>query len=67
MYIYIDYMYVPYSRIKVEENIDYGAKCEEIARITDGLSGREISKLGVAWQVSGYIHPCFTKTLNILT
>jgi len=30
---------------------DYGAKCSEIARIAEGLSGREISKLGVAWQV----------------
>ena len=31
---------------------DYGAKCSEIAKIAEGLSGREISKLGVAWQVS---------------
>ncbi|XP_067947688.1 ATPase family AAA domain-containing protein 3-A-like [Watersipora subatra] len=42
------------SRIKVEPDIDYGAKCEEIARQTEGLSGREISKLGVAWQACAY-------------
>ena len=33
-------------------DFDYGEKCEEIADKTDGLSGREISKLGVAWQVT---------------
>ena len=31
---------------------DYSIKCSDIAAKTDGLSGREISKLGVAWQVS---------------
>ena len=31
---------------------DYGAKCQEIAAIGVGLSGREIAKMGVAWQVS---------------
>ena len=31
---------------------DYSAKCTEIAARTQGLSGREIAKLGVAWQVS---------------
>lgn len=30
---------------------DYGLKCSEIAKRVDGMSGREISKLGVAWQV----------------
>ena len=30
---------------------DYGKKCSEIAAKCSGLSGREISKLGVAWQV----------------
>lgn len=30
---------------------DYGKKCSEIAKRTEGMSGREISKLGVAWQV----------------
>lgn len=38
-------------RLKVAQ-FDYGAKCDEIAHRTEGLSGREISKLGVAWQVS---------------
>ncbi|XP_013393991.1 ATPase family AAA domain-containing protein 3-A [Lingula anatina] len=41
------------KRLKVDQ-FDYTAKCSEIARITDGLSGREISKLGVAWQASAY-------------
>lgn len=40
-----------YRRLKVAQ-FDYGAKCDEIAQRTEGLSGREISKLGVAWQVS---------------
>jgi len=30
---------------------DYGAKCSEIAVITEGLSGREIDGLGIAFQV----------------
>lgn len=38
------------DRLKLAE-FDYSAKCSEIARMTEGLSGREISKLGVAWQV----------------
>jgi len=38
------------SRLKVAE-MDFSAKCAEIADRTEGLSGREISKLGVAWQV----------------
>ena len=49
------------SRMSVAD-FDYGEKCEEIAEKTDGLSGREISKLGVAWQVvitSGHsVHTC---------
>ena len=32
--------------------MDYDQKCLDIAKRTEGLSGREISKLGVAWQVS---------------
>merc|ERR1719447_1498795 len=40
-------------RLKVEE-MDYGALCEEIAAATDGMSGREIAKLGVSWQAAGY-------------
>ena len=39
-----------YSRVKVAD-MDYDQKCLDIAKRTEGLSGREISKLGVAWQV----------------
>lgn len=39
-----------YRRLKVAQ-FDYSKLCSEIARLTDGLSGREIAKLGVAWQV----------------
>lgn len=41
------------KRLKVAQ-FDYGAKCSEIAAKVDGLSGREISKLGVAWQAAAY-------------
>ena len=41
---------VIFRRLKVDK-FDYGVKCTEIAELTDGLSGREIAKLGVAWQV----------------
>ena len=37
--------------MKVEE-MDYSKLCTEIAGRTEGMSGREIAKLGVAWQVS---------------
>ena len=39
-----------FRRLKVTQ-FDYGKKCSEIAERAAGLSGREISKLGVAWQV----------------
>lgn len=41
------------KRLKVAE-FDYSIKCSDIAAKTDGLSGREISKLGVAWQAAAY-------------
>ncbi|CAL1532884.1 unnamed protein product [Lymnaea stagnalis] len=41
------------GRLRVAE-FDYGKKCQEIAERTEGLSGREISKLGVAWQAKAY-------------
>jgi len=44
-------------RLKVAQ-FDYGAKCSEIAERAEGLSGREISKLGVAWQVMGRLLSC---------
>lgn len=40
-------------RLKVAE-MDYGTLCSEIAKMSQGMSGREIAKLGVAWQASGY-------------
>ena len=33
---------------------DYSLLCTEIARLTEGMSGREIAKLGVAWQAAAY-------------
>uniref|UniRef100_A0A672JGK1 ATPase family AAA domain-containing protein 3-A-like n=1 Tax=Salarias fasciatus TaxID=181472 RepID=A0A672JGK1_SALFA len=41
------------QRMKLAQ-FDYGKKCSEIAKRTDGMSGREISKLGVAWQAAAY-------------
>ncbi|KAL8564956.1 ATPase AAA domain-containing protein 3-B [Nucella lapillus] len=41
------------GRLKVGQ-FDYGAKCREIAAVGEGLSGREIAKLGVAWQARAY-------------
>ncbi|XP_068598998.1 ATPase family AAA domain containing 3 [Brachionichthys hirsutus] len=41
------------QRMKLAQ-FDYGRKCSEIAMGTDGMSGREISKLGVAWQAAAY-------------
>ncbi|KAJ8920868.1 hypothetical protein NQ315_015660 [Exocentrus adspersus] len=40
-------------RLKVE-NFDYSALCSKMARMTEGMSGREIAKLGVAWQAAAY-------------
>ena len=42
-----------YRRLKVAE-MDYGALCSKIAKVSDGMSGRGISKLGVAWQAAAY-------------
>jgi ATPase family AAA domain-containing protein 3A/B len=36
------------------DNFDYGALCSQMARMTKGMSGREIAKLGVAWQAAAY-------------
>ncbi|XP_065656130.1 ATPase family AAA domain-containing protein 3 isoform X2 [Hydra vulgaris] len=41
------------NRIKVAD-FDFSAKCRQIAADTEGLSGREIAKLGVSWQASTY-------------
>lgn len=40
-------------RLKVD-NFDYSALCSKMAEMTDGMSGREIAKLGVAWQAAAY-------------
>ncbi|XP_067006029.1 ATPase family AAA domain-containing protein 3A homolog [Anabrus simplex] len=40
-------------RLKLAQ-FDYSALCSEIARVTEGMSGREIAKLGVAWQAAAY-------------
>jgi ATPase family AAA domain-containing protein 3A/B len=40
-------------KIGIEE-MDYSKLCSEIAVLADGMSGREIAKLGVAWQAAGY-------------
>lgn len=42
-----------YRRFKVDE-FDYGAVCSKMAKLCAGMSGREISKLGVAWQAAVY-------------
>lgn len=47
---------LPRRRLKLAQ-FDYGKKCSEIARLTEGMSGREISQLAVAWQVSGQAPP----------
>ncbi|KAG2466327.1 ATAD3 protein, partial [Polypterus senegalus] len=41
------------QRLKVAQ-FDYGLKCSDLAKVTEGMSGREISKLGVAWQAAAY-------------
>jgi len=52
-------------RLKVAQ-FDYGAKCSEIAERAEGLSGREISKLGVAWQVMDRLTDCLSHWLSVL-
>ncbi|XP_078110577.1 uncharacterized protein LOC144520608 [Sander vitreus] len=41
------------QRLKLAQ-FDYGHKCSDIAKRAEGMSGREISKLGVAWQAAAY-------------
>jgi len=40
-------------KLKIEE-MDFGELCTEVAVASEGMSGREIAKLGVAWQAGGY-------------
>lgn len=42
-----------YRRFKLEQ-FDYGSACSKMAKICEGMSGREISKLGVSWQAAVY-------------
>lgn len=41
------------QRLKLAQ-FDYSKKCSDIAKIVEGMSGREISKLAVAWQAAAY-------------
>ncbi|XP_037040815.1 ATPase family AAA domain-containing protein 3A homolog [Bradysia coprophila] len=41
------------KRFSVDQ-FDYGAVCSKMAKMCAGMSGREISKLGVAWQAAVY-------------
>ncbi|XP_053966633.1 ATPase family AAA domain-containing protein 3A homolog [Anastrepha ludens] len=41
------------KRFKLDQ-FDYGATCSEMAKVCEGMSGREISKLGVSWQAAVY-------------
>lgn len=36
------------------DEFDYSAICSKMAKMCEGMSGREISKLGVAWQAAVY-------------
>ncbi|XP_076643007.1 ATPase family AAA domain containing bor [Halictus rubicundus] len=41
------------KRLKVAQ-FDYSALCSRLAEMTEGMSGRELAKLGVAWQAAAY-------------
>ena len=41
------------KRLKIAQ-FDYSALCTRMASMTEGMSGRELSKLGVAWQAAAY-------------
>ncbi|XP_033201775.1 ATPase family AAA domain containing bor [Bombus vancouverensis nearcticus] len=41
------------KRLKVAQ-FDYNALCSKVAEITEGMSGRELAKLGVTWQAAAY-------------
>jgi len=40
-------------RLKLAQ-FDYSVLCSDIAKLSEGMSGREIAKLGVAWQAAAY-------------
>uniref|UniRef100_A0A8D2AHI0 ATPase family AAA domain-containing protein 3A n=1 Tax=Sciurus vulgaris TaxID=55149 RepID=A0A8D2AHI0_SCIVU len=41
------------QRLKLAQ-FDYSRKCSEVAQLTEGMSGREIAQLAVAWQAMAY-------------
>ena len=41
------------NRLKIAQ-FDYSELCNVIASMAEGMSGREIAKLGVAWQAAAY-------------
>ncbi|XP_014474470.1 PREDICTED: ATPase family AAA domain-containing protein 3 [Dinoponera quadriceps] len=41
------------KRLKVAQ-FDYSALCSKMADLTEGMSGRELAKLGVSWQMAAY-------------
>ncbi|XP_053994195.1 ATPase family AAA domain-containing protein 3A homolog [Hylaeus volcanicus] len=41
------------KRLKIAQ-FDYSTLCSKIAQMTEGMSGRELAKLGVAWQAAAY-------------
>ncbi|KAK3740943.1 hypothetical protein QZH41_017792 [Actinostola sp. cb2023] len=41
------------GRMKID-NFDFNSKCRQIAEDTEGMSGREVAKLAIAWQASAY-------------
>ncbi|XP_053694411.1 ATPase family AAA domain-containing protein 3A homolog [Sabethes cyaneus] len=49
------------KRFKVEQ-WDYSAVCSKMAQMCEGMSGREISKLGVSWQAA-----CYASESGVLT
>lgn len=52
-------------RLKVEK-MDFGQLCSEIAKKANGMSGREIAKMGVAWQAAGYASEDGTLTRTMI-
>jgi len=42
-----------FRRFKLD-TFDYGQTCSKMAALCEGMSGREISKLGVSWQAAVY-------------
>ena len=55
-----------FRRLKID-NFDFNSMCRGIAEKTKGLSGREIAKLAVSWQVSSLIIIVITFNPNDVT